>query len=133
MLTGWNYSKSPYGNNNKANNNRNNSYSWALPSIRNEANIGKYFVQKNWVVDGADLQTYTNLSEGDIIFMDADSINNGEFMGISHTAIVTGKDSNGDYEALECTNGLSSGVFRKVKVKNLTSKNVLFIGRFMIS
>ena len=132
VLTGWTYDKSPYGNEKKTNNNRNNNISWALPSVRNEANIGKYFVQQNWVVDGADLQTYTNLSEGDIIFMDADGINNGEFMGISHTAIVTGKDSNGDYEALECTNGLSSGVFRYVKVKNLASKNILFIGRFRI-
>lgn len=132
VLTGWTYEQSPYGNEKKTNNNRNNNYSWAIPSTRNEANIGKYFVQKNWVVDVADLQTFTNLSVGDIIFMDADSKNNGEFMAISHTAIVVEKDKDGDYVALECTNGLSSGVFRKVKVKNLASKNILFIGRFMI-
>lgn len=133
VLTGWEFSKSPYGDNKKSNNNRNSNYSWALASIRNEANIGKYFVQKNWVVDGADLQTYTNLSEGDILFMDADSVNNGEFMGISHTAIITGKDKDGDWQALECTNGLSSGVFRYIKVKSLASKNILFVARFMIS
>jgi hypothetical protein len=132
VLTGWTYDKSPYGNEKKTDNNRNNSVSWAIPSTRNEANIGKYFVQKNWVVDVADLETFTNLSVGDIIFMDADSKNNGEFMAISHTAIVVEKDKDGDYVALECTNGLSSGVFRKVKVKNLASKNILFVGRFMI-
>ena len=132
VLTGWTYDKSPYGNEKKTDNNRNNSVSWAIPSTRNEANIGKYFVQKNWVVDVADLQTFKNLAVGDIIFMDADSKNNGEFMAISHTAIVIEKDKAGDYVALECTNGLSSGVFRKVKVKNLASKNILFVGRFMI-
>lgn len=132
VLTGWTYDKSPYGNEKKTDNNRNNSVSWAIPSTRNEANIGKYFVQKNWVVDVADLETFTNLSVGDIIFMDADSKNNGEFMAISHTAIVVEKDKDGDYVALECTNGLSSGVFRKVKVKDLSSKNILFVGRFMI-
>lgn len=132
VLTGWTYEKSPYGNEKKTNNNRNNSISWAIPSTRSEANIGKYFVQKNWVVDVADLETFKNLAIGDIIFMDADSKNNGEFMAISHTAIVIEKDKAGDYVALECTNGLASGVFRKVKVKDLTSKNILFVGRLMI-
>jgi hypothetical protein len=132
VLTGWTYEKSPYGNEKKADNNRNNSVSWAIPSTRNEANIGKYFVQKNWVVDVADLETFKNLAIGDIIFMDADSKNNGEFMAISHTAIVVEKDKDGDYVALECTNGLTNGVFRKVKVKSLSSKNILFVGRFMI-
>lgn len=132
VLTGWTYEKSPYGNEKKTNNNRNSDVSWAIPSTRNEANIGKYFVQKNWVVDVADLETFKNLAIGDIIFMDADSKNNGEFMAISHTAIVIEKDKDGDYVALECTNGLASGVFRKVKVKSLASKNILFVGRFMI-
>ncbi len=132
VLTGWTYEKSPYGNEKKTDNNRNNNVSWAIPSTRNEANIGKYFVQKNWVVDVADLETFKNLAIGDIIFMDADSKNNGEFMAISHTAIVVEKDKDGDYVALECTNGLTNGVFRKVKVKSLSSKNILFVGRFMI-
>lgn len=132
VLTGWTYEKSPYGNEKKTNNNRNNNVSWAIPSTRDEADIGKYFVQKNWVVDVADLETFKNLAIGDIIFMDADSKNNGHFMAISHTAIVVEKDKAGDYVALECANGLSSGVFRKVKVKNLASKNILFVGRFMI-
>lgn len=132
VLTGWTYEKSPYGNEKKADNNRNNSVSWAIPSTRNEANIGKYFVQKNWVVDVADLETFKNLAIGDIIFMDADSKNNGEFMAISHTAIVIEKDKDGDFVALECTNGLTNGVFRKIKVKSLASKNILFVGRFMI-
>lgn len=132
VLTGWTYEKSPYGNEKKTNNNRNNNVSWAIPSTRDEADIGKYFVQKNWVVDVADLETFKNLAIGDIIFMDADSKNNGHFMAISHTAIVVEKDKAGDYVALECANGLTNGVFRKIKVKDLSSKNILFVGRFMI-
>lgn len=132
VLTGWTYEKSPYGDEKKTNNNRNNNMSWAIPSTRDEADIGKYFVQKNWVVDVADLETFKNLAIGDIIFMDADSKNNGHFMAISHTAIVVEKDKAGDYVALECANGLTNGVFRKVKVKDLSSKNILFVGRFMI-
>ena len=132
VLTGWTYEKSPYGNEKKNNNNRNNSVSWAIPSTRSEANIGKYFVQKNWVVDVADLETFKNLAIGDIIFMDSDHTYNGEYMGISHTAIVIEKDKNGDYVALECLNGLSNGVFKKVKVKDLASRNILFVGRLMI-
>lgn len=54
--------------------------------------------------------------------MDSDDKNNGKFMAISHTAIVVEKDKDGDYVALECTNGLSNGVFRKIKVKSLASK-----------
>lgn len=132
VLTGWDYKKSPYGNEKKSNNNRNSNVSWAIPSTRDEADIGKYFVQKNWVVDVADLETFKNLAIGDIIFMDSDTKNNGKFMAISHTALVIEKDKDGDYVALECTNGLSNGVFRKVKVKSLSSKNILFVGRFMI-
>lgn len=132
VLTGWDYKKSPYGNEKKTNNNRNSNVNWAIPNTRSEANIAKYFVQKNWVVDVADLTTFKNLAIGDIIFMDTDSKNNGEFMAISHTAIVVEKDNDGDYVALECTNGLTNGVFRKVKVKSLSSKNILFVGRFMI-
>ena len=64
--------------------------------------------------------------------MDADTKNNGAFMAISHTAIVIEKDKAGDYVALECTKGVTNGVFRKVKVKDLASKNILFVGRFMI-
>ena len=64
--------------------------------------------------------------------MDSDHTYNGEYMGISHTAIVIEKDKNGDYVALECLNGLSNGVFKKVKVKDLASRNILFVGRLMI-
>ncbi|MCC3868516.1 phage tail spike protein [Terrisporobacter mayombei] len=126
VLMGWKYEKTPYGDANKNDNKKNSAYSWALPSTRHEANIAKYFVEQGWVFDEADLTTYTNLSEGDIIFMDADSSNNGMFMGCSHTAIVIGKDSAGDWEAVDSN---PTDVIYKTKVKNLSKKNILFIGR----
>ena len=132
VLMGWKYSTSNYGKPTKTNRNPNSKVSWALPSTRSEANIGKYFVQQGWILDGADLDNFTNINPGDIIFMDSDSINNNDFMGISHTAIVKGKDSNGDLVAYECVNNLASGVFKTVKLKNLSKKNILFVGRIRI-
>lgn len=46
-------------------------------------------------------------------------------MAISHTAIVIEKDKDGDFVALECTNGLTNGVFRKVKVKVYQVKYII--------
>lgn len=132
ILMGWSYNGSPYGKNNKTDNKKNPNCCWALPSIRQEANIAKYFVEQGWILDGADLINYSNLNPGDILFMDTDSVNNGEFMGISHTAIVTGKNSSGVLQALECTTGVANGAFRYVNVKDLASKNILFVGRIRI-
>ena len=132
VLMGWKYSTSNYGKPTKTNRNSNSKVNWALPSTRSEANIAKYFVQEGWILDGADLDNFTNINPGDILFMDSDSINNNDFMGISHTAIVKGKDSNGDLVAYECVNNLASGVFKTVKLKTLSKKNILFVGRIRI-
>ena len=132
ILMGLSYNKSPYGNNSRTDNKKNPNCCWALPSIRHEANIGKYFVEKGWILDGADLINYSNLNPGDILFMDTDSVNNGEFMGMSHTAIVTGKNSQGVLQAIECTTGVANGALRYVNVKDLESKNILFVGRIRI-
>ena len=132
VLMGWKYSTSNYGKPTKTNRNPNSKVSWALPSTRNEANIAKYFVQEGWILDGADLDNFTNINPGDIIFMDSDSVNNNNFMGISHTAIVKGKDSAGDLVVYECVNNLASGVFKTVKLKTLSKKNILFVGRIRI-
>ena len=52
-------------------------------------------------------------------------------MGCSHTAIVTGKNSSGVMEALECTSTYSK-VFQFISVSSLQKKNILFIGRIRI-
>ena len=131
VLMGWDYFGTPYHRRARTDNKKNSRYNWALNSIRHEANIAKYFVEKGWVLDGADLDNFTNLQAGDIIFMDADSVNNGLFMGCSHTAIVTGKNSDGVMEALECTSTYSK-VFQFISVSSLQKKNILFIGRIRI-
>lgn len=125
VLMGWNYAKSPYGNNSRTDNKKNSLCSWALPSTRNEANIAKYFVEQGWILDGADLTTYSNLNPGDILFMDADGVNNNEFMGISHNAIYLGNN-----QVLECTNNIN--VLQIVNISTLASKNILFVGRIRI-
>lgn len=132
VLMGWKYSTSNYGKPTKTNRNSNSKVNWALPSTRSEANIAKYFVQEGWILDGADLDNFTNINPGDILFMDSDSINNNNFMGISHTAIVKGKDNSGNVVAYECVNNLPSGVFKTVKLKDLSKKNILFVGRIAI-
>ena len=130
---GWNYSKSNYGKPTKTNRKSNSNVSWALPSTRSEANIAKYFVEQGWILDGADLDNFTNLQPGDILFMDDDSINNNEFMGINHTAIVSGKDSSGNMLAIEAAPSVSPGVFREATIKgNFAKKNILFVGRIAI-
>ncbi|WP_434794428.1 hypothetical protein TPDSL_14090 [Terrisporobacter petrolearius] len=130
ILMGWNYAGSPYGKNARTDNKKNSKCSWALPSTRNEANIAKYFVEQGWVLDGADLDKFTNLQAGDIVFMDADSINNGLFMGCSHTAIVKGKNSSGVWEVYECNN--TSNIIEVNTITTLTKKNILFIGRIRV-
>ncbi|WP_434793093.1 transglycosylase SLT domain-containing protein [Terrisporobacter petrolearius] len=130
ILMGWNYAGSPYGKNARTDNKKNSKCSWALPSTRNEANIAKYFVEQGWVLDGADLDKFTNLQAGDIVFMDADSINNGLFMGCSHTAIVKGKNSSGVWEVYECNN--TSNIIEVNTIATLTKKNILFLGRIRV-
>jgi len=133
VLMGWNFNGSHYGNKTARNHrNKRSTCNWAINFIGHEANIGKLFLENGWILDGADLTNYSNLNQGDIIFMDADGLNNNEFMGISHTAIVTGKNSSGILQAIECTTGVANGAFRYVNVKDLASKNILFIGRIRV-
>ena len=128
VLMGHKFGTSPYGNAKKNDNYKNSKVSWAVGKKSNEANIGKYFVEQGWVFYEADLLTYSNLNKGDIIFMDsAAEANNTDYMGISHTAIICEKDTNGDWISYECVN--ATPAFRKIKVKSLDSKNILFIGR----
>ena len=134
LMLGWNFNGSHYNESATRNNrNKRSTTPWAIDYIGSTANIAKYFVQQGWIFEEADLDTFTNLQPGDILFMDDDSINNNEYMGISHSAIVTGKDSGGNMLAMEATSSVSTGVFREVTIKgNFTNKNILFVGRINI-
>lgn len=127
VLMGYDYKTSHYGNQTARNHRKKNEkVNWAQSYVGHEANIAKYFVEKGWIVHQADITDYTNLKAGDILFMDSDSVNNNEFMGISHTAIYVGNK-----EVIECTN--NSNVVQQVNVSTLSSKNVLFVGRIKIT
>lgn len=127
ILMGYDYKTSHYGNQTARNHRKKNEkVNWAQSYVGHEANIAKYFVEKGWIVHQADITNYTNLKAGDILFMDSDSVNNNEFMGISHTAIYVGNK-----EVIECTN--NSNVVQQVNVSTLSSKNVLFVGRIKIT
>lgn len=127
ILMGYDYKTSHYGNQTARNHRKKNEkVNWAQSYVGHEANIAKYFVEKGWIVHQADITNYTNLKAGDILFMDSDSVNNNEFMGISHTAIYVGNK-----EVIECTN--NSNVLQQVNVSTLSSKNVLFVGRIKIT
>ena len=130
VLSGWKYSESHYVKQSKSNVNKNAKYSWTIPVLRNNAEIGKYFVEKGWVIHGADLDTYTNINPGDIIFMDSDNADNGKFMSISKAVIVIGTGSDGKLQAIECSN--SSDVFTIKNVESYAKSNILFIGRIRV-
>ena len=114
----------------KLNINKNSKYSWAIPVLKNDAEIGKYFVEKGWVIHGADLETFSNINPGDIIFMDSNNADNGRFMNISRAVIVIGKDSSGNLQAIECGN--NADVFTIKNVSSYLKSNILFIGRIRV-
>ena len=130
VLSGWSYSGSHYNNLSKSNINKNSKYSWAIPVLRNNAEIGKYFVEKGWVIHGADLETFSNINPGDIIFMDSDDADNGKFMSINRAVIVIGRDSSGNMQAIECSN--NSNVFNIRDVSSYLKSHILFIGRIRV-
>lgn len=115
---------------NKTNRNKATDVSWALPYISSEANLAKYFVEKDWVLDDIDYAKFSNIEPGDILFWDSDNVNNNAFMGCSHTSICVGKDSNGNNMMIEAH---PSGVIRKVKISDINVNNLLFVGRINLN
>lgn len=110
----------------KTNRNKAADVSWALPYISSEANLAKYFVENDWVLDDIDYTKFSNVEPGDILFWDSDDVNNNDFMGCSHTSICVGKDSNGNNIIIE---GNEDGVIRKIKITDRSINNLLFVGR----
>ena len=111
---------------NKTNRNKASDVSWALPYISSEANLAKYFVEKDWVLDDIDYTKFSNIEPGDILFWDSDNTNNGAFMGCSHTSICVGKDDSGNNMIIE---GDKDSIIRKIKITDRNVNNLLFVGR----
>ena len=115
---------------NKTNRNKASDVSWALPYISSEANLAKYFVENDWVLDDIDYTKFSNIEPGDILFWDSDDVNNGAFMGCSHTSICVGKDSNGNNMIIE---GNKDSIIRKIKITDRNVNNLLFVGRINLN
>ena len=124
------YSYSTMDLENKTNRNKASDVSWALPYISSEANLAKYFVENDWVLDDIDYTKFSNIEPGDILFWDSDNVNNNAFMGCSHTSICVGKDSNGNNMMIE---GNSDGVIKKCKISDRNVNNLLFVGRINLN
>ena len=120
------YSYSTMDLENKTNRNKAKDASWALPYISNEANLAKYFVENDWVLDDIDYTKFSNIEPGDILFWDSDSETLDRFMACSHTSICVGKDSNGNNMMIEAH---PTGVIRKGKISDINVNNLLFVGR----
>ena len=120
------YSYSTMDLENKTNRNKASDVSWALPYISSEANLAKYFVENDWVLDDIDYTKFSNIEPGDILFWDSDNKNNGAFMGCSHTSICVGKDSNGNNMIIE---GDKDSIIRKIKITDRNVNDLLFVGR----
>ena len=114
----------------KTNRNKASDVSWALPYISSEANLAKYFVEKDWVLDDIDYTKFSNIEPGDILFWDSDNVNNNAFMGCSHTSICVGKDSNGNNMIIE---GNNDSIIRKIKITDRNVNNLLFVGRINLN
>ena len=124
------YSYSTMDLENKTNRNKASDVSWALPYISSEANLAKYFVENDWVLDDIDYTKFSNIEPGDILFWDSDNKNNGAFMGCSHTSICVGKDSNGNNMIIE---GDKDSIIRKIKITDRNVNNLLFVGRINLN
>ena len=120
------YSYSTMDLENKTDRNKASDVSWALPYISTEANLAKYFVEKDWVLDDIDYTKFSNIEPGDILFWDSDNEFLDRFMACSHTSICVGKDSNGNNMIIE---GNSDGVIKKCKISDKNVNNLLFVGR----
>ena len=115
---------------NKTNRNKAKDVSWALPYISSEANLAKYFVENDWVLDDVDYTNFSNVEPGDILFWDSDDVQNNNFMNCSHTSICVGKDSKGNNMIIE---GNDEKVIRKIKITDRNINNLLFVGRIDLS
>lgn len=109
----------------KTNRKKKSDVAWALAYINNEANILKYFVQEGWILDDVDIDKFSNIEKGDILFYDTDDVDNNEYMSCSHTAICIGVEDGVNY-MIE-TN--SEKVIRKIAIKDRGANNLLAVGR----
>ena len=126
VYMGLSYNNSPYNNPTKKTLKINTNYSWAFKMPRVSADQAEYCVKNNWVIHGADLENFTNLEPGDMVFYDRDNGENGRYMNCSHVAICIGKVDGvmSCIESTTCTGGV-----RTIALSKNKSDKILFAAR----
>ena len=130
FLMGLTWSKSPYVKK-TTNTVRNTEYPWSFnynEVPRTAAEQAEWCVKSGYTLYGVDTTNYSNLEEGDLIFYDRDSQDNGRFMNISHVAIVY-KIVNGVPYTIEATNASGTQSIRVMPVKDNTANKALLFAR----
>lgn len=123
---GLDYDKTPYADHTMTSIKRNSKYSWTFTFPRNAALQAEYCVKNGWVLHGADMVNYSNLEQGDLIFWDRDSQDNGRYMNCSHVAICYGL-VDGEMNSIEVTTKEGTVIVRPIK-ENKEDK-ILFVAR----
>lgn len=126
VYMGLPYDDSPYNHPTKTTLKTNTKYSWTFKMPRVSADQAEYCVKNNWVIHGADLENFTNLEPGDLIFYDRDNGENGRYMNCSHVAICIGKVDGvmSCIESTTCTGGV-----RMIALSENKSDKILFAAR----
>lgn len=87
---GIDYDKSPYANNDLTKVTMNTLTTWAWNPTLGASNQAKYSVQQGWAMTGIDMDNFSNVEKGDIIYYSRS--NNSNFMSISDVAICVGTE-----------------------------------------
>lgn len=123
---GITFEKSPYANHTMTSVKCNSNYSWTFKLPRTAAEQASYCVSKGWIFNEADLETFSNLEAGDLLFYDRDGQDNGRFMNISHVAICIG-EVDGVMMLIESTT--CENAVRIKSVESNTADKLLFVAR----
>ena len=134
FLMGLNYGSSPFV---KKTTNlvRNSKYSWSFnydEIPRTAADQAEWCVKQGYALYGIDTENYSNLEEGDLIFYDRDSDDNGRFMNISHVAIVYKIENDIPYIIQSShlkVNGVWDDAINVKKVADNTPNNIVLFAR----
>lgn len=125
VFMGLKYSISPYSKKTTSLK-RNTEYGWSFTLPRLASEQAEYCVKNNWVLHNVDMDNFSNLEVGDILFYDRDGDeSNGRYMSISHVAII--------YEIVDgvpyTVESTTSPVIRVKKCVENTPDNIVLIAR----
>lgn len=121
------YEESPYAKKWTSRDKKSSTLTWAFNPGRTAADIAEYCVSKGWVATGIDVENWTNIEKGDLIFWDRDGKDLNRFMSVSHAGICSGFDADGDATTIEVTT-VTNAVYKR-KLKDNKPGNVILVCR----